>query len=284
MRPNRRSVLIGASGLSLLGASGCAHQSTKNSVAAQPGLLDFSDPEDNLTGLVKVMGNLDGSATWLSAQGRIFAIRNGEMPLPILGVEGVRRMKFTRKANGYEMMTRDWAFYKDLNTGDLITSYQNPFTGKTNKVSPILTRPFAWDMTPDRGQQMPDYTGEAYLIDRPLILPWTQEGDDVTLSLELLVKYTSGIGGGEWEHFLTTASELNDPNLTSVSMRQVWTGHSPWMRWMEMGDRPGRTLWQSSGRKHASHTQLRPDFIRTVNAVFPGSLEAPEEYEKPKAV
>ncbi|MEM9570462.1 MAG: DUF1838 family protein [Pseudomonadota bacterium] len=283
MRPSRRNVLVGAGGLTILGGCGSTTSLGRNN-ANHPNLFDFMKPEDNLSGLVKVMGDLNGSATWLSAQGRIFAIRDGEMPMPILAVEGVRRMKFTKNDAGYEMMTRDWAFYKDLDTGALITQFQNPFTGKTNEVSPILTRPFAWDMTPDRGQQMPEYSGEAYLIDRPLILPWTQEGNDVSLSLELLVKYASGVGGGEWEHFLTSADELNDPTLTSVSMRQAWTGHSPWMRWMNMGDIPGRTLWQSTGRKHASATDLRPEFIRSVNAVFPGSLESPEDYQKPKSI
>lgn len=285
MQTNRRKLLIGAAGLSMASAAGCATSQTSAKRAPnQASLFDFTDPEDNLTGLVKVMGNLDGSATWLSAQGRIFAVREGEMPLPILAVEGVRRMKFTKNDAGYEMMTRDWALYKDIETGEVLNQYKNPFTGKTNQVSPILTRPFSWDMTADRGQQMPEYTGEAYLIDRPLILPWTQEGDDVALTLELLVRYSNGVGGGEWEHFHTSAKELNDPNLTSVSMRQTWTGHSPWMRWMEMGDIPGRTLWQSNGRKHASATTLRPEFIAAVNAAFPGSLEDPEGYQKPTTI
>lgn len=285
MDATRRRVLIGAGGLLPLGAVACASsRQSLDTRSSHPTLFDFTDPTDNLTALVKVMGNLNGAPTWLSAQGRIYAVREGEMPLPILGVEGVRRMRFEKTDAGYKMITRDWAFYKDVVTGEPLSQFNNPITRQINKVSPILTRPFSWEMTPDKGQQMPEYTGEAYLIDRPLILPWVQEGDQITLSLELLVRYSNGIGGGEWENFLTQADELNDPNLTSVSMRQVWTGHSPWMRWMEMGDHPGRTLWQSSGRKHGSIETLRPEFLDLVNRTFPGSLERPESYEKPKPV
>ena len=53
------------------------------------------------------------------------------------------------------------------------------------------------------------------------------------------------------------------------------------MRWMEMGELSGRTLWQSTGRKHNSAADLRPEFVKLVNERFPGSLENPESYEKP---
>lgn len=285
MTPTRRSILTHG-GLTLAAAatssafSAAAAASLQNHAPSTSRLFDWSKPADNLTALVKVMGDLSGAAAWLSAQGRIYALRKGEMPLPILGVEGVRRVRFEKIENGYTMYIRDWAFYRDVETGELLEEFENPITGKTNKIRHILTRLISWDMTPDKGQQMPSFTGEAYLIDRPLILPWFEEGNDVTVPLELLVKYPSGRGGGEWEHLMTKADELHNPDLTSASAMQAWTGYSPWLSWMEMGDIEGKTLWQSTGRKHASAGTLRPELLAAAERVFPGSIENPETYEK----
>ncbi|WP_018995425.1 DUF1838 family protein [Hirschia maritima] len=281
MSCSRRQILIGAS--SGLAATSCSSVGLKphTKQTNHNELFDLSDPDDNLTALVKVTGDLNGSAVWHSAQGRIHALRKGEMPLPILAVEGVRRIRFEKISSGYTMHSRDWAIFRDIETGEVLKEFRNPITGKTNKVSPILIPPTQWDMTPNKGQQMPDYTGEAYLIDRPLLLPWVKEGDQMTMLLELLVKYSSGTAGGEWEHFNFSANDLNNPSLTSVPTTQNWTGHSPWLRWMDMGSSEGRTLWQSSGMKHAQYESLRPEFIEAINMFYAGSLEAPETYIKP---
>ncbi len=245
--------------------------------------FDWNDPQDNLTAFVKVMGDLNGSPRFWSAQGTIYARRPDHMTIPLLKVEGLRYSKFDKTDAGYRMWTRDWALFRDLKTGDVIDEFDNPFTGQTNQVKHILTRAFSWEMTPDRGQQMPSYTGEGWLIGKPLKMPWVEEGDHVAVTLELLVKYGSGIVGSELEHFLMSGQELYDPKLTSVkTAKQAWVGNSPWLRWMDMGDIPGGTQWHSTGLKHSSIDTLRQPFRDAINARWPGSLEAPETYRKPE--
>jgi len=47
-----------------------------------------------------------------------------------------------------------------------------------------------------------------------------------------------------------------------------------------MGDRPGRTFWNSTGRKAAGLDSLAPEVRSIYDRYFPGSLENPETYEK----
>ena len=269
----RQAVVLG--GAALLGAT---TQPSKPQ-AQSPREFDTSDPAVNLTGLVKVMGDLSGAPVWKIAQGRIYALQEGEMPVPICGVHGLRYIKFTENGDAFTLNVRDWGFYTDYQTGEVLEVFQNPFTGEENTPNVLLTRYFGWRMGPD-GQHLDNFTGEAWLIGRPLLLPWVFQGDHTTLTLELLVKYGHGGNGAEWVNFHTSTQALLDPSVTSAPVEFSWTGYSPWMRWMEMGDIPGRTLWNSNGVKTASLEQLDPDIRAVYDRAYPGSLDDPEGYEK----
>lgn len=272
----RRNVLL-TGGAAAISAASLASAQTSGS---QDSLYNFADPKDNLEAFVKVMGNLNGEPVWHSAQGQIYSQRPGEMSIPILAVEGVRWTKFEKTENGYLMSTRDWSFYKDVKTGKVIDTFENPFTGETNTTRQILTGVNLWPMSPENGQEVPGFEGESWLMGKPFILPWTIDGDDVSVPMELLVKYANGAAGGEIMNFMVSASQLNDPALTSTDTRFQWTGDSGWVRWMDMGDIEGRTLWNSTGRKVSSADELRPYFLEMAEHYFPGSIADPEGYEK----
>lgn len=275
MTLTRRSFALGGS--MFLAASLC---SGPNRALAASTRYDLTDPRDNLSAFIKVMGDLSGAPSWITAQGRIYALRPNEMPLPILAVEGLRYVRFEKLGDdAFNFHLRDWAFYKDIETGAVLDRFENPLTGARNETRHILTGFYSWSLGPN-GQSIDGYEGDAWLIDRPFVLPWTVDGDQVSVPLELLVRYASGSAGGEWMNFISSLAALDDPEVNSAPAKLVWTGHSGWVRWMEMGDRPGRTLWQSSGQKHDSRDGLRAEFVRAANRYFPGSLDDPEGYEK----
>lgn len=272
----RRNVIL-SGGAAAISTASLASAQTSSSQESQ---YNFTKPEDNLEAFVKVMGNLNGEPVWHSAQGQIYAQRPGELSIPILAVEGVRWTKFEKTEDGYLMSTRDWSFYKDVKTGKVIDTFENPFTGKNNATRQILTGVNLWPMSPENGQEVPGFEGDAWLMGKPFVLPWTVDGDDVSVPMELLVKYANGAAGGEIMNFMVSAAQLNDPALTSTDTRFQWTGDSGWIRWMDMGDIEGRTLWNSTGRKVSSVNQLRPYFLEMAEHYFPGSIADPEGYEK----
>ena len=271
----RRAFLLGAaaSATALGVRSGEAYASNQS--------YDLGSASDNVQAFVKTIGDLGGGASWISAQGRIYAMRHREMPLPLLGVEGLRHVRFERidARPRYRFFVRDWAFYKDLETGEVLDNFHNPLTGERNETRQILTGYYSWTIGPG-GQEVPGYQGDAWLIDRPFLLPWTLDGGMVSVPLELLVRYANGSSGGEWMQLMTSWDALQDADCQSAPMRHAWTGDSGWMRWMEMGDAPGRTLWQSTGRKHRSLDDVPPSIVASANRYFPGSLSDPEGYEK----
>lgn len=246
---------------------------------------DFSDLynldsyKDNIEALVKVMGDLDGKPVVLAAEGRIYAVRDKELSIPLCRVMGTRYTKFEKTENGYRQHVRDWAFYLDLKTGEPIDEYTNPLTGETVKTKQILTNYMNWEWTPN-GQVMKGFNGNAWQKDRPLIFPFTRNGNDMSIFYELLVQYESGVAGGEVIMLMFDANDLNNPELKSIPMRFAWTGNSSFMRWLNMGDIKGRTLWQSTGKKYSSLDDMSDTFKAAAEKYFPGSLAAPETYEK----
>lgn len=78
----------------------------------------------------------------------------------------------------------------------------------------------------------------------------------------------------------TRTGDILDPSIMRADMRYSWTGYSPWSRWMNMGDRPGRTLWNSNGRKYANLDNLDSSIRRNFERAFPGLLDNPETYKK----
>ncbi|MDJ0709500.1 MAG: DUF1838 family protein [Woeseiaceae bacterium] len=276
MDSDRRSFILGGS--AMLFAAGC-NQQPPQADATRENPYDWAKPLDNLDAFVKVIGDTAGHPAWLSAQGRIYAMRPNEMPVPILAIEGLRHVQFKAIESGYRWSLRDWAFYRDINTGEVLDQFSNPFTGAINETRHILTGYYSWTLGPN-GQDVPGFGGKAWWIDRPFILPWTQDRDYVTVPMELLVQYESGASGGEWMHLTAKTGDLFNPDLTSAPMTHAWTGDSAWVRWMEMGDTPGRTLWQSTGQKHRSIETLRPELRSAIDRYFPGSIEDPAGYER----
>ncbi len=254
-----------------------AHSVQIASAATPP--FDAGNPIDNANGFVKVMGDLEGTPNWMIAEGRIYALEDGEMPVPLVGVHGLRYLKFDRDGDRFKMSLRDWGFYTHYATGELLETYENPYTSAQNSPSPLLTRYFSWFIGPD-GQEMDGYTGEAWLIGRPLRMPWVFQGDAAAVTLELLVKYGDGGFGAEWVNLHTNTADFHNPDLTAAPMRFSWTGYSPWMGWLEMGDRPGRTLWNSNGIKTTTIADLKPEIRAVYDRFYPGSVDNPETFEK----
>ena len=270
---DRRALLLGA------GAAAFGMPVGLSGAAPPREAFDPDSPADNLRGFVKTMGDLSGKPVWMIGSGRIYGLREGELPLPLFGVEGLRYVKFAPEGEAFRMFVRDWAYFTDLETGVAMDRYANPYTGEDNTPTPLLTRFASWVMGLN-GQEIEGFTGKAWLQNRPLRMPWAFSGKDTYLTLELLVEYGHGGSGGEWINMMTRTADLLNAEVSNAPMRYAWTGYSPWARWMEMGDRPGRTLWNSTGRKVADLSSL-PDRVRdNFNDFFPGSLDNPETYQR----
>jgi hypothetical protein len=111
--------------------------------------MDLSETKNMITALVKLRGSLDGlpSLWWYS--GSQYALVAMESSV-LWQVEGVQLSKFEPLDNGgWRHTIRDIMFYLDAQSGELLESYANPWTGKS--VTPPIARfgPFSVNYTVD---------------------------------------------------------------------------------------------------------------------------------------
>ena len=74
-----------------------------------------------------------------------------------------------------------------------------------------------------------------------------------------------------------SATDLENPELTSVPAHGSWSRFGPWLPWMEMGDTPGNLVYHGHGTKFINGKADIPERLLTImEERFPEYLTAPE--------
>lgn len=238
-------------------------------------LPDLSDPEQNLRALVRVQGSLEEEDVPYWYDGTIFASVGEQAPLPLVKFEGME-MYWMRHLgpNEYELIGNTVTFYRDLETGRMIDEFKNPYTGEVNRVTPSVQgggpgRGFNYSLRGIRPtafvEQMPD---------KPLVLDWSMARDHLWMHNQTV--YPPGLPPPRAQRqtmFVPMAAFLDDnqPNLPTVFSSTVFM---PWLRWMNMGDRPGHVIWHASGVKLRSIDDLPAEYRDRAEKEYPERMSA----------
>ena len=108
------------------------------------GAFDPQSPEDNLRAYIRMTRSLDPAATtvgWFG--GRIFSvIGDSEIIKPLFDIEGFGIGRTLPQADGsYRCLWREVGYYKDLATGQIMETWDNPMIGEKVEVYPINNDP-----------------------------------------------------------------------------------------------------------------------------------------------
>lgn len=224
--------------------------------------LDFSDPRDNLYAFGKIWGGYDQPVI-SGYHGLMYARLGNRRMIPVFGYAGtgVIQAKFDREAGTLHMKSRETAFFTDLATGDVLETWDNPFTGETVEVyhfyNPELAGRIGTQMPRfalgrkddvptlmNEGTIFPDAKGEY-----PFRLPFMTFGDDVLLSWDYTHDHTNPVTPAGWpkasvgpritpsEHFTFHVSRqaLEDRSVPSVRFIAGFARQSNFWPWMRMG-------------------------------------------------
>ena len=105
--------------------------------------LDIDAPADAAETMVKMRCSLDPAehviAWW---KGTVFALEPGKTVAPLLGFEGYNICRGEKLDDGtWRLVTREVTFYRDLKTGEILDEWDNPLSGKRNKVVDVANDP-----------------------------------------------------------------------------------------------------------------------------------------------
>jgi hypothetical protein len=236
--------------------------------------LDVTDPQDCLTAMIKMRGSLiaEDSPNWYF--GTIYGVLPGKAPIPMVDYEGSEIDYFERQPDGsYYGYGATVSFFRDTYTRKRLDTFENPITGKTNKVEANSISVKAHYIYSIYGGKRSD--DERPLGNKPIIqkqMKWTESGDHIWLNMRR--PYPSGLAMGEDQTMQGSLRELHDTDTAKVYTTAAPTYMAPWLRWMDMQGHPGHTVWAGPARKLDSVKEYPRELLDFMEKNFPEKLTA----------
>jgi len=269
---DRRSVLqlfgglsLGAAGWPAFGAAG----------------LNFSDRDDFLTAAIKMRGSTDDRLCVGWVMGTRYAVVNHKAT-PIHNILAATFSQYRKiREDAYAATALEVAFFRDVNTGKLLETWTNPFTGKTAEVPQIRMGPATLVVTAD-GLTVDSPVGEAAgmeIIHR--FKPAVTNGNDVWITEEIGVEGSSPgpdskpFVYNEMSTYHALRSDLDDPSKATVPANVSFHGLVTWRPWMGFGDIPGHTTASASGRRADRVEDLPKYYLELCERYHPDVLNDP---------
>ena len=111
-------------------------------VTANAADLDPNNTDDVLTMNRKMMcSTIDGEAVTYWWHGKAYSRRQGERDKLLFLVEGMNVRQCTTVDDGYKLVSREILLYKDPKTGEVLSTWDNPWTGETVDVLHVANDP-----------------------------------------------------------------------------------------------------------------------------------------------
>ena len=283
--------------------------------AAAPGgtnhhkTLDFESPLDNLYAFGKLWASYADEPVFSAFHGIMFGMVGQQRLRPLFGYAGFGGFQARLLDNGHvRLRGKETGFFTDLETGEVLEHWNNPYTGERVPVFNFLNDRIRGELTPSMPVfQFGDKEDAPTLMNDgsarrnpdgsvPFILPWQRVGDSVLLSWDYTHHYRNPVNPRQWpkastgeyinpsEHFTFTTpwNELADRDNPCATFHSGFSRLSPWWPWMRMGG--SGVDGALFGRMH-SHKSNRgfedipPVILDYARQHYPGFLQPCDDWD-----
>jgi len=222
----------------------------------------------------------DGKIETFWWNGRAYSRVPGEKDRFLFQVEGMntrRCVSVGDKAGdaSFKLVSREILLYKDPVSGEILRSWDNPWTGETVEVIHVANDPVngKWSETGRDG--------------RPFLLPLTIQGDQWWMTQTIPLFYKNPLGGDyqryvggmyqatEMFNYFGDVADLEDEDLNSIAARVGWVRMSDWLPWMEMRGRAGIIYFHTAGRKVNSYDEISDLMKAEIARNYPEYTQPP---------
>ena len=243
--------------------------------------LDFDDPDDLLTAAVKLRGTLDDRMViWWMKGVRYGVVKDELNPLFNMLVGSFSRYKEV-PGRGYQVTMLELGYLTDLETGEPLDEFKNPYTGKVVKVPEQRLGPLPVMLT-SSGVEIDSGATFAEIDLRTRLGPAIVEGDDIWLREDSTAKVDSDLpmmGKHVYNELVTyrgRVSDVNNPDLAAAPATVAYQSVTSWREWFKSGGMPGHTTARAAGRKIFSVDELPADYLAAAQARHPEIIADPE--------
>ena len=241
--------------------------------------LDPAKTADALTISRKIAcSTVDGEPATYWWFGEAYSRRQGEADKHLFNVQGmnIRACVAAPDGDGFNLVSRELLLYTDKETGKVLKTWTNPWTGQTVDVLHVANdpvngryrsktrdgKPYTWSGT---------ISGDSW---------WQTTTVPLYYPNPLASAYQKEIGGvyhaTEMFNFFGEAASLLDPETTTADNVTVgWVRMSDWLPWMMMEGRDGAIYFHTAGRKLDRFDEL-PEVIKAeIRMHYPEYDETP---------
>ena len=208
LKIQRRNFILGLGLASLMGNE---HLNARVSGIIPENIPDLTLPVNNVTSMLRMQATIgnEEQIPW-HYTGILWAQKHSEQPIPMVKIEGMESYKVIPLDDGsYEILGNMVTFFRDVETGEMIDEYKNPFTGKTNKVEPNLRKATSigrgLNVSP-MGIMPTPFIDK--MPDKPLLIDWNFGSDTVWMQSQ--TAYPPGLSAPRLQRF-TMFSPLDIP-------------------------------------------------------------------------
>lgn len=241
--------------------------------------LDWSKPETQLEALIKMRGALDGRLVISFLEGVYYGVMETRLT-PLYGLSaGLFRRYARRDDGGYDYANFELVYVTDLDTGELLSTFTNPYSGRTGKPPQTRLGPSNLTITPDRRvvREGPAQSAVTFHRFRPAQIV----GEDVWIVEESAVQAPAPMNFA-FNEVLTYRARLADlaaPGAMHVPTDVHFTPVIGWRPWqgMEGHEAAGRSHVTGScaGRVVTSLNELPARYLRWTEEFHPDVLKDP---------
>ncbi len=261
----------------VIAAAGLIATAASTPVLAAPA-LDLSDPKARLRAFMRLRGSLDEQLVIGCISGRYYGVVEAEVR-PLYGVVAATFARYRRLADGrFEGVNFELAYFTDLDSGEVMDRWANPYTGETVDVAHTLAPTSKFVIGEDLALRL---TRNVPGLDMrhatrpPLII-----GDDLWWTEEVFTQVqipgrATPLRYSEIVTLQTKVSDLAGGKSARVPCSNAYSSIVNWRPWLKMGDAPGHLMGQGSGVYGAKLADLPAPWLRATQARHPEILKDP---------
>ncbi len=256
---DRRTMLKGL-GAGALGATALGGCEGENRIP-----LDLNDPVSRFRARMKTFGSLAEETVHRVSRGHVWAYFNGGNLEPLFSMINYNVTRWRQvEEYKYESTMNEVALFTTFDTDEVITHWDNPYTGETVAVQQYLTGPIFIE----NGLEG-TVTDETATV-KPQNMEWWTVGGQLYIPIRSQFKFPNPLRPEVWPEasvgptfhwdsfilFIAEIADIENPDLNMAPSISHYQEYLNWNPWMLMGQRPGRQLSRGYGRKLLSLDEM----------------------------
>jgi hypothetical protein len=188
---------------------------------------------------------------------------------------------FTVESTGeFEFTTSQLSaiFYSDLETGNLLETFENPFTGASIPVrQPGLIRGKTRFNKARQVRAEREIPGATVTSSTDIGPAWII-GDDLWVHGDTSFRADPGESEGQlvqvndWSTYHASLKEVADPEVLNAAATMNFNDINTWPAWLNMGEQPGNYVSRGFGRKARAGEDMPPQWRRFMGELYPAEF------------